>query len=472
VKSSEFQFVVNASPGDTSNGATGLYAIVSIKTSVTNEEVVSNKKLTLTFSGKYISEKVKLSNGRYKVTKFLLVNTASVARFATPVVGSPKAAHVQKPLAIDVVLPNSKALEVPLEVLKIEAGDTPQSFGYPAGTFNEVPGDGNTTFKIKVKAVFGIGDIVYDSIPASLTLTTWDSSGQMSSRVIELAAGANEVALSKAATKYQLKIQKWGKTDEMTLMRNQMQEGGLYSLGGNRAAKKLKLEETFLLVQGQYVPDAKTIYAYHGNGSLSQIEFYQKKPQHSELKRYFTDVYEYTGRKVQKINRYDEQYRDVGFTEFMYDTEDNLVNMHQKSYDQHTYAAVAYSYPTGHAVIMIDYLFSNGHAMEYKMKIRGGNKVEDAAITSTGGTEGGTYSYDFNINPFAHMNMPNIYLSNLSRSNLVGQQKGFGGNIPSGVPYKWTYQYDTEGYPVEVVRSYKSHVTGEHLYTTKTVYTY
>jgi hypothetical protein len=121
---------------------------------------------------------------------------------------------------------------------------------------------------------------------------------------------------------------------------------------------------------------------------------------------------------------------------------------------------------------MIDYLFSNGHAMEYKMKIRGGNKVEDAAITSTGGTEGGTYSYDFNINPFAHMNMPNIYLSNLSRNNLVSQQKGFGGNIPSGVPYKWTYQYDTEGYPVEVVRSYKSHVTGEHLYTTKTVYTY
>ena len=110
--------------------------------------------------------------------------------------------------------------------------------------------------------------------------------------------------------------------------------------------------------------------------------------------------------------------------------------------------------------------------MENTITIKGGNKVEDAARTSTGGAEGGRYNYDFNINPFAHMNMPDLYLSNISRNNLTGQQKGFGGAVPSSVPYKYEYKYDHEGYPIELVKSYKSYVTGEHLYSVKTVYTY
>jgi hypothetical protein len=106
------------------------------------------------------------------------------------------------------------------------------------------------------------------------------------------------------------------------------------------------------------------------------------------------------------------------------------------------------------------------------MKIKGGNKVEDRASSSTGGGEGGTYKYDFNINPFVHMNMPNMFLSNLSKNNLVDQQKNFHGSIPSTVVYKYEYSYDNDGYPKEVVKYYKGYLTGEHLYKIKTVYTY
>ena len=106
------------------------------------------------------------------------------------------------------------------------------------------------------------------------------------------------------------------------------------------------------------------------------------------------------------------------------------------------------------------------------MKIKRGNKVEDAATTSLNKSESGVYGYDFNINPFAHMNMPNLFLSNISKNNMVSHQKSYLGSIPSAEPYKFEYTYDAEGYPTELIKSYKSYTTGEHLYETKTVYTY
>ena len=105
------------------------------------------------------------------------------------------------------------------------------------------------------------------------------------------------------------------------------------------------------------------------------------------------------------------------------------------------------------------------------MKIKGGNKFEDSA-TSLNGGESGTYQYDFNINPYAHMNIPNIYLSNLSKNNLVAQEKSYSGAIPSSEPYKFEYQYSEDGYPTELVKNFKNYLTGEHLFKIKTIYTY
>jgi hypothetical protein len=70
------------------------------------------------------------------------------------------------------------------------------------------------------------------------------------------------------------------------------------------------------------------------------------------------------------------------------------------------------------------------------------------------------------------MNMPDIFLSNISKNNLISQQKSYSGSIPSGVPYKFEYTYDGEGYPTELIKSFKSYPTDEHLYKIKTVYHY
>jgi hypothetical protein len=148
-----------------------------------------------------------------------------------------------------------------------------------------------------------------------------------------------------------------------------------------------------------------------------------------------------------------------------------IVGMKEISYDQSADVSVEYSYPSGYARINFDYVFANGREMEYTLKIKAGNKIEDSDLSISGG-ESGTYRYDFNINPYAHINLPNIYLSNLSKNNLVDQQKNYSGSIPSAEPYKFEYTYDEEGYPKELLKSFKNYSSGEHLSKIKTVYTY
>ncbi|HEY0066011.1 MAG TPA: hypothetical protein VGB46_01570 [Flavisolibacter sp.] len=349
--------------------------------------------------------------------------------------------------------------------------------GKPADTSHNNPGPNpvppaQATYMVKVKAVINIGTITYDSLPAELEITSWDSAGAEHRKHITLVAGANEVRLPKAHVRYRFRMSKWGISDAAAFTKDNMAEGSLIELGGSRAARKLTLEERFLFAAGNWQADAKTVYSYNGNGDVSKVDYYQKRPQHSDLKLYYTDRFVYSGSRVDKIRRFDHTGLEVGFTEFIYDETGKIVNMHQKSYDQETYAGVEYGVDAQHSLITIDYLYGNGHALEYKMKFRGGNKVEDNAMSSTGAGEGGTYGYDFNINPFAHMNMPNIYLSNLSKNNLVQQQKGYSGSIPSGEPYQFEYSYDGQGYPTELVKRYKAYVTGEELYKTKTIYTY
>jgi hypothetical protein len=266
-------------------------------------------------------------------------------------------------------------------------------------------------------------------------------------------------------------MSQWGITDVMDLTKDQLKTGEIYTLGGAKAAKRLSKEETFLFVMGSYQPKGKTIYTWNTKG-VAVATYYQKLPQYAELQLTQTQRYTHTGNNVTRID-VTHSNGATGYTLFEYNAQASKVtNIRDVQPSGETGAAVAYSYPTGSANITIDYLFDNGHSMEYTMQFKGGNKVQDAARTSTNGSEGGTYTYDKNINPYAHMNMPNRYLSNLSRNNMIGQNKGYSGGFPAVEVYKFEYRYDAEGYPVELVKYYKNFLTGEEAYKMKTVYTY
>jgi hypothetical protein len=464
------RFVLNSLPAEAPANNAIFFAIVSVEDG-NKAEVVSNKKLAVNMiNGKYISEKIELEQGSYKLTKYILVNGDGLSRYASPRANSEKASLVQKPLSQNINVADDNIDQV-VDVAKIEAQDKAESFGYPAGSFGSL--NSESYLSIKLQAVVSIGDIVYDSIPANFKITSWNAAGEKFEKDTLLSAGAKEVYLNASHVRFNFKVQKWGITDDMTVSRDQVIEGTTYAVGGAKEAKKLKLEETFTFINGSYKPDSKAIYSYGANGDLDKVEYYQKLPQYADLQLVYKDIYQYDGNNVSKIERFEGDGDKVGFTEFTYNPQGTRVtNINQKSYDQQTGAAVEYSFPPGQAQIVIDYLYSNGNSMEYKMKIVGGNKVEESAISSRGGGESARFRYDFNINPYAHMNMPNIFLSNLSRNNMTDQDRTYSGSIPSSVPGGFQYSYDNDGYPVEVIKQYRSYPNQELLYKTKTVFTY
>lgn len=197
-------------------------------------------------------------------------------------------------------------------------------------------------------------------------------------------------------------------------------------------------------------------------------------PQHSDLRLSWSKVLVYANNRLEKINYIDINGLSSGYLELTYGADGKkIIKMKELQYDRITFVNVNYQYPMGYTQINFEYLFSNGLGMNYTLKIKGGNKSEDSATASNGiSGESSTYQYDFNINPYAHLNLPNIYLSNLSKNNMVAQYKVYSGSIPSSEPYKFEYLYDDGGYPKELLSSYKNYLTGEHLYKVKTVYTY
>lgn len=438
-----------------------------------NNTVYSNKKIKLVYhDGLYRSEKITGKPGSYTLTSLLVENAGLLTKYAAPKAGSQKAVLVQQTLPKQYALQASSKAVVHIDVLPVTAGEEATVYGYPAGSFNNPSTGAVDAFTVKVKTAITVGQLEYDYLPATITLTGTKADQSAVVTTLALQPGENAVQLPKEFVQYKLQLSKWGVTDEITIQKADVQEGMLVTLGGSKAAKRLVQEDRFLLVQGTYQADGKTIYTYNPNGTLKQVDYYQKKPQYMDLQLTVVDKFTYGNGKLQRIDRYDGSNTFTGFTDFIYNEAGKIVNMHNKSYDMDTYASVEYGVASGISIVEMDYLYHNGNAMNYKMNFKNGNKSSDVAITSTGGSEGGNYKYDFNINPYAHMNYPDLYLKNLSRNNMIENNKAFGGNIPMTVPYQYEYNYDADGYPAKLEVSYKGFTSGEFLYKIKTQYTY
>ncbi|POY35046.1 hypothetical protein C3K47_17470 [Solitalea longa] len=347
----------------------------------------------------------------------------------------------------------------------------------------EMPSDGDTshnpgpivspgTYTIKIKAVIKIGEITYDSIPASLEITSWDSSHTENKKSLDLLPGVNTIKLPKNHLKYQLKLTQWGITEEKTLTGPELEQSDLLTMGGIRVARKLKSEATYRFIQDEWHPQARTHYTYNADGTLKQLTFFKKEVHVQALQLSNVHKYEYQNGRLSIIKRFDGFSNLQGSTGFAYDANGGIINMSDKQSGQETHTVVKNGFLGGNGSIDIDFLFSNGHAMEYSMQFKNGNKISDRALTSTGATEGGSYKYDFYINPFVHLNMPNLYMSNLSKNNVIDQQKGYGGSYPTTELFKIEYTYDAQGYPEKVIKSYRSPGSGSFLYDVKTEFVY
>lgn len=472
----EFQFRLDSIPGLSNEPQANLFAMVSVFNDQ-NQAVINNKKLSIDHQGKFFTQKIALPAGTYQVRKFLLISGTNQVLFATPLANSPKASLVKAPLPFRQLLPQPALTIWPVEVLPVNKGDKAEEFGYPAGTFqedNESPVELPAAKVIRLRTAIRIGTILYDSIPSSLTYRTWDSLQQLQTRIIHLPAGTQLLKLDSTAVKHELTVSKWGREYKLMLDYDTVQSGNLYLMGEDKAPKLLKTEYVYRLVNGKYVAETKTDFTYGGSNRLEKISYYKKRPDNKPYLA-MVDEFRYSNNELDRISRYDEQNNPIGQTAFSYDPAglikaivdnqsgvETAVSVSSFNNEQESRTEVAMAYRYSNSAITMDY---------YKRYVNG-NLVGDNSSTSNHSTENGDYEYDQQINPYVHMGWPNLFLSNSSRNNMVLSRKTYYGNYPLVVEYGHTYKYDGEGYPVELVKKFKSYLTGEYLYTTRTVYLY
>lgn len=442
------------------------FAIISINNQ-NGQALIQNKKVTLDFvQGKYITDKVSLAKGRYKLTKFIVTNERDTAVYATPLANSEKAQLVLKPLQLDLSVTNPGVTVADAEVIPVTIQDSPASFGYTAADFGFL-----SFLTLKAKLKITLGQVVYDSLPGRITIDAVDNLNNHWIRDIDFGSGIATLRVPDNYVRYTFKTTKWNVPIERIFPRSALFNNYQVSLESVKALKRLAREVSYMELSTGLKEDSRAEYFYGTSNTLSSIRYYQRLPQYAELQLTNTFTFQYTGVQLDTISRLSPDNSRNGFTAFSY-SNGRISGMHNKSYDQQTFAAVEYTGTALNPRISIDYLFSNGNSMVYRMNYSGGNKVNENSQSSTGGNQSAVFGYDNNINPYHQLGYPDLFFTHSSKNNRILENVTYGGSVPTIIPYKYEYNYDADGYPSVLYISYKGYTSGQHLYRIKRIFQY
>lgn len=324
------------------------------------------------------------------------------------------------------------------------------------------------SYQIKIKAAVKVGNLLYDSIPATLTITAWDSLQAPHESGLTLEAGVNTVNLPQGV-RYRLQISHWGVTADTLINTADLAAQAQLTITASKAPKFITKEEQYIRGTGDWQPQGRIEYDYISPGMLSNVFYYGKSTLKPGLVLTREDMFAYRNGRLNRINHYGQEGDLETWYAITYGANGNIEGIRESS-------------PSGNGTnatveqlagkVKFFYEYVNGNTMNYTQTYRNGNLVEDAAYSSRGGSETSKYQYDLYINPFAQLNYPDMFLGRRSINNRIGEQKNYGGNIPMSVPYQFDYTYDADGYPTQLIVSYKGFTSNEHLFMIKTVYSY
>lgn len=328
-------------------------------------------------------------------------------------------------------------------------------------------------YAVKVKAAITVGDVVYDSIPATFTISSWDRSGVMHQREVQLAAGTQTILLPKAHTKYRIKLAKWGITDERTLLPGEVNEGTTYVLGGSKAAKKLKEELNYVLRDGAYQLSSKRAYVYDNDGRLKEVQNYYADASQSAPQLYLAsaDRFTYVGGRLEVIDLIDKQNpgdNELGFNSFTYNQQGKIVAMFYGDQTESSTARIEYVPYATHELVRIAFGVDNDlNGSSAELKFAGGNRVEEKTLIPNYPTATRTFRYDGAINPFVHMKWPQVNFAHDSKNNVVEERLD-----NTSIYLQHEYTYDADGFAKEVVKREVNGSTSETRGVFKTIYVY
>ncbi|SFH25547.1 hypothetical protein [Pedobacter insulae] len=461
-----------APPSGTHSDLNDLSAVISL-TKENGETVLTDKVLELTHNGKYNTPEIPVTKGNYKLVKLIVKKADGSVIYASPITGSLKANHVSKSLALNANITTAKTT-LDVEVLPVTTTERPQDFGYIDGTFNEKPTENPATeFTITIKPLFTIGNVVYDSIPVSLKLTTYPITGEPLTTIQALGAGEKKLTLSKQATKYTLSITKWGMNASATILPNDMKDGITYSLAGSKAAKKLKYVSVYRPSGNSWLPDTREEYLYE-NEKLNLINHYRKAADNSNLLEMKEEII-YENNRISKIKKSKDDY----IASYTYKSDGKLDRIAYTDRDGQTSGMINYVALPGRTGVTDNYGVGTDRESSkfyYKQyisyEILGGNVRKYNYATSHGDSESTLIDYDFQINPYIHLHLPELGLNTLSKNNVTQRVATYSVTIPQHDAYEYSYVYDSEGYPTELYTKYRIPGTATTIFTTKTVFNY
>lgn len=461
------------------NSSKNLTAYVTIENPKIPEKQISLTTRVL-FENQCSTPFVKLPKGVYKIQRLIINDDSGATQFATPIAGSSKAAQITKPLSVSLILEEKADKEVRLEVLPVGNTDTPQSFGYPAGAFGKKTGDDQPPMdkRVFIRAHIKVGEILYDSIPAQLIVKSWDAKNEMDYKIHYLAAGTQAIYLPAKAVRFHLSVSKWGSYAERTLTQAEVQENALYTMGGQVAGKKLKSVVELKIVDGVSRPQTKTDYEYFVNGEILQRKIWGKRPDQSTYLMQ-KDIFNYTNGNITSIESFDESNTMQKKLTARYDNKGRVVALEEmKGSDRISVTAGYFKLDTDsgaeHAYrIDVQYQLENGKYTDYYSKtMSGGSAFHDVYVSHNGGREEGYYDFDFAINPYAQLKIPDLFFNQYTRHNMVFPRKHYSGGRPLVEAYDFKYTYDADGYPKELLTKYRSTQTKADTHVIRTVFTY
>jgi len=435
----------------------------------------------LVYDQQYCTSIMNLPKGSYRIKGLIIKNQNGYGLFATPVSGSVKAALVNRPLGVAMVLDDNAEQKITLQVLAINATDIPQSFGYSEGSFGNRTGDPNSEMdkQILVRPIIRVGKVIYDSIPAQLTIKSWNANNEMTYNVHYLKGGAQGIYLSAKAVKHQLSVSKWGSYDEFTLNKEDIQEGVIYDIGGDVEPQKLKSVLEYKIVKGTNTPVSKTDFEYHTNGFVKQKQVWGKR---NDMSTYLIqkDVYEYVDNRISIIKSYNENDVLIKTTTVQYqNAAKKISSIEEKTGTETRHTSVTYTALETRSGITQDYridaVTNNGPGLPvtYFSKImRGGSALTDIITTENGGHVEGLYEYDFCVNPYVHLEIPDQQLLLYEKHNLKSQWKTWLRGYPENEPYTFYYTYNDNGHPRELLSQFRNYQTKKDTYAIRTIYAY
>lgn len=134
IGSAEFSIAVPGNDGtksaSTNDSLTTAYQIMVSVTDLQGNPVLTDKMIPLyTFGTEFVSEKLELKTGEFRLTKFMVMNPTGAVIYAAPVAGAPLAYLCSKPLPFPFAIKAGEVTKVLPEVLTV-GSQSPAQFGY------------------------------------------------------------------------------------------------------------------------------------------------------------------------------------------------------------------------------------------------------------------------------------------------------------------------------------------------------